>query len=475
MAGDSIGDVGLLTVAIVIIGTVIMSKSKSSVSKKEVVKQGSYGKVIIHKDSLIRQLLRPSEVMAMIRCKMMKKNGKTTSGLAYGAESLGNSAEDIKFCEEKLAQVSRSFALVITFLPNSAEAPLRLGVAIFYLVLRALDTVEDDMNLEKFKPFVSPEEKCSGGKYLLRTKENLLRTFHERFDDQKRSKRVKISGLGEGHELELLDNYDIIVRVFETLPAAMREVICDITNEMGNGMADYVARDLRNGTVDDADFSKYCHIVAGTVGDGLTRLFAASGLESSDLVKKVNLWDSMGELLQRTNIIRDYLEDFEDGRAFWPESVWKVYTEKEDLGELRLSRFIDSGKSVACLNHMIADALELVPAVLEYLENIHEPSILSFCALPQVMAISTLGKCYNNKDVFTGVVKLRKGLSAKILLAFAPTNTPFTEDKLRASYKLWFLREVMDIQKTAKAIQKNDPTSSRVIASAEKIKTCLSR
>ena len=29
----------------------------------------------------------------------------------------------------------------------------------------------------------------------------------------------------------------------------------------------------------------------------------------------------MGLFLQKTNIIRDYLEDYVDGRAFWPQEV----------------------------------------------------------------------------------------------------------------------------------------------------------
>jgi len=43
--------------------------------------------------------------------------------------------------EEILAKVSRSFAVVIMRLPLR----LRLGIGAFYIVLRALDTVEDDM------------------------------------------------------------------------------------------------------------------------------------------------------------------------------------------------------------------------------------------------------------------------------------------------------------------------------------------
>ena len=42
--------------------------------------------------------------------------------------------------------------------------------------------------------------------------------------------------------------------------------------------------------------------------------------------------------------------------------------------------------------------------------------VYRFCAIPQVMAIATLAELYNNPQVFTGVVKIRKGLAARMIL-----------------------------------------------------------
>lgn len=39
-----------------------------------------------------------------------------------------------------------------------------------------------------------------------------------------------------------------------------------------------------------------------------------------------------------------------------------------------------------------------------------------FCAIPQIMAIATLAECYNNPEVFKRVVKIPKGLSARIMV-----------------------------------------------------------
>lgn len=76
---------------------------------------------------------------------------------------------------------------------------------------------------------------------------------------------------------------------------------------------------------------QYCHYVAGLVGVGLSQLFSASKLEDPEVGKDAELANSMGLFLQKTNIIRDYLEDTREGRAFWPQEVsvirvWEFYS-----------------------------------------------------------------------------------------------------------------------------------------------------
>lgn len=66
---------------------------------------------------------------------------------------------------------------------------------------------------------------------------------------------------------------------------------------------------------------QYCHYVAGLVGVGLSKLFSASRLEVPELGQDTELANSMGLFLQKTNIIRDYLEDTQEGRSFWPQEA----------------------------------------------------------------------------------------------------------------------------------------------------------
>lgn len=123
--------------------------------------------------------------------------------------------------------------------------------------------------------------------------------------------------------------FNIVIDEFLALPKKYQDVIADITKQMGNGMADYASGDHRENTAVATikDFDLYCHYVAGLVGWGLSDLFAASGLEDPIVAKDKGLSDSMGMFLQKTNIIRDYREDLDDGRQFWPKEIWGKYTD----------------------------------------------------------------------------------------------------------------------------------------------------
>lgn len=215
---------------------------------------------------------------------------------------------------------------------------------------------------------------------------------------------------GSGHYAVLMENYPLVTDVFLSLDYEYQRVIEDICKKMGNGMADFIPKEVK--TVDEYDL--YCHYVAGLVGIGLSQLFASSGLESKEYFKMDQLSNEMGLFLQKTNIIRDYLEDINEEpapRMFWPKEIWGQYAKK--LADFKEDKNED--KAVQCLNHMIYNAMQHVENCLEYLSKLHNPSIFAFCAIPQIMAIGTLEACFNNHGVFTGVVKMRRGETAKIM------------------------------------------------------------
>ena len=129
--------------------------------------------------------------------------------------------------------------MVIRQLPDS----LYLDVLIFYLVLRALDTVEDDMNLDNdlFKNDVANKVKA-------------LQDFYVVFLGDE---ACSVSGVGEGDEEHVLTKFGVVARVLNTLPAGSKSVIVDITKRMGAGMAEFVAKDLGQGSTTVAEYDRY--------------------------------------------------------------------------------------------------------------------------------------------------------------------------------------------------------------------------
>ena len=222
-------------------------------------KQGGYGKVKTHKTSKLAQIVRFDEVVLALYYKAL---GSTKSRLST-AEDV---SDDVRWCDKMLGKVrvpfffvlspnaalsaahptlllslkvSRSFSMVIRQLPDS----LYLDVLIFYLVLRALDTVEDDMNLDNdlFKNDVANKVKA-------------LQDFYVVFLGDE---ACSVSGVGEGDEEHVLTKFGVVARVLNTLPAGSKSVIVDITKRMGAGMAEFVAKDLGQGSTTVAEYDRY--------------------------------------------------------------------------------------------------------------------------------------------------------------------------------------------------------------------------
>ncbi|KAG6711787.1 hypothetical protein I3842_05G071300 [Carya illinoinensis] len=329
------------------------------------------------------------------------------------------------FCYTMLHKVSRSFALVI----QQLTPELRNAVCIFYLVLRALDTVEDDTSIQTD------------------VKVPILIAFHRHIYD-----REWHFSCGTKEYKVLMDQFHHVSIAFLELGKSYQEAIEDITKRMGAGMAKFICQEVES--IDDYD--EYCHYVAGLVGLGLSKLFHASG--SEDLAPD-HLSNSMGLFLQKTNIIRDYLEDINEipkCRMFWPRQIWSKYVNK--LEDLKYEE--NSEKAVQCLNDMVSNALIHVEDSLKYMAALRDLSIFRFCAIPQIMAIGTLALCYNNIEVFRGVVKMRRGLTAKVI-----DRTKTMADVYGAFFDFSCMLK--------SKVNKNDPNATKTLSRLDAIlKTC---
>ncbi|KAJ3273937.1 Farnesyl-diphosphate farnesyltransferase [Terramyces sp. JEL0728] len=299
--------------------------------------------------AILQSLFHPSEIYSLVKYKLLDEAPPNTK------------------LYHLLNATSRSFARVI----QSLDPEIRLAVCIFYLVLRGLDTIEDDMTID-------PNEKVP-----------LLRIFHEKLNE----KGYCYYGNGPNEkDAVLLHSFDCVIDEYSSLNPKYQLVIKDITKKMGNGMADFINKKVD--TVED--YNLYTHYVAGLVGIGLTQLFQESKLEGELDLEQAN---EMGLFLQKTNILKDFLTDLKEGR----------------LDPKEMAMVENKQKALACLNHLIADALELVPSSLSYMSNLQNHSVFHFCAIPQIMAISTLRLFYNNYNVFQKSVKIRRGQAVQLI------------------------------------------------------------
>ena len=192
-------------------------------------------------------------------------------------------------------------------------------------------------------------------------------------------------------------------------------IIEDICTKMGRGMADFAALATPEHPVAEvntiADYDLYCHYVAGLVGEGLSALFSSSGKERPFVAEQLTLSNSMGFLLQKTNILRDVKEDVDEGRGFWPKEIWAKH------GFNSMKELIDPAREKEALfaaSEMTLDALRHSCDALDYLTLLKCQSVFNFVAIPAVMAIATLDRCFMNPKLLKQNVKIRRAETVQV-------------------------------------------------------------
>ena len=324
----------------------------------------------------------PRELRAILKLKYWV-TGIRSPYADMSIDEVGN-LESRDFCYAILHKVSRSFASVIQQLPLES----RDAICAFYLVLRGLDTIEDDMSIDdelKRKMLVAFYKNNHAPDW----------NFHD------------LEFEHEGYRL-LLSNYNKVSAFYRSLDPMYQEVIEDICKRMGAGMAEFSDKEI----LTEGDYDLYCHYVAGLVGVGLSAIFARSGLEAAHLENMSEQANAMGLFLQKTNITRDIHEDLLEARVFWPRSIWNPHV--NNVNHLIVPAM--EGEGLQAVNEMVLNALEHMPDCIEYLVEVQNKMVFRFCAIPQVMAIATLNEVYNNPDTLKKNVKIRKGMAARLML-----------------------------------------------------------
>ena len=337
----------------------------------------------------LRSIIQWSAIILLNKFQMLMNSCRKVWHNAVHDRDESQVSPSEKICFEYLDKTSRSFSAVIQELhPN-----LLLSICIFYLILRGLDTIEDDTSI------------------AATAKEPLLRGFKDKLEEDG---WCFDGNRAEEKDRDLLVNFKYVIEEYKKIKPAHKVIIKDITDKMGNGMADYCLNAEFNEVGVDTvkDYNLYCHYVAGLVGEGLTRLFVDSGFGNPALMDRPDLHESMGLFLQKTNIIRDIKEDTDDGRKFWPREIWSKHVENWD--DLFKPQFREA--ALNCSSEMVLNALDHADDCIFYLAGLKEQSVFNFAAIPQSMAIATLELCFRNPKLFEQNVKISKGLACQLMI-----------------------------------------------------------
>lgn len=234
-----------------------------------------------------------------------------------------------------LKETSRTFYIPITFL----KADLKHSVASAYLVLRAIDEIEDHENISNV------------------IKSELLMQLSELF------KRP----FSEQEYLEVIAPVkeqlpEVSIRLYEWVqacPEGSRSLMMETSSEMAFGMAKWAKENWQVHTKEELD--DYTYYVAGCVGVYLSKLWNWSyGQETNE-----ELAIGFGRGLQAVNILRNQKEDREErGVSFVPD------------GWSRDQLFAYADENLAKAN--------------AYIETLNERSTVLFCRLPLAFAHKSL-------------------------------------------------------------------------------------
>jgi farnesyl-diphosphate farnesyltransferase len=226
------------------------------------------------------------------------------------------SSQQKRYLEDFMSVVSRSFAAVTPCF----EEPLDTFMSTAYLICRVADNIEDCK-----QPLSWQKERFNELKILL----NIPATASDTLAIWSQQDWLGL----DTHQKRLMQTSDglMLWQIYALIPEKYRTVISRWVTTMANGMEEILDPQQKpllsqiNGitileTVDD--YNTYCYIVAGTVGRMGTEL-AINHYHLDSEISQILLTGSetCGRALQKTNIIKDFLEDFQEGKCYLP-NVW---------------------------------------------------------------------------------------------------------------------------------------------------------
>lgn len=279
-----------------------------------------------------------------------------------------------QYLKAQMKRVSRSFALVVSYI----EEPLKAQLATAYLICRVVDNIEDCT-----EPYAWQKERFEEFSFLLNepgaAREILPSWGSEPWpgltDDEK-----KLMGPSDG---------SMLWQIYGRMSEEVRQTINQWSMTMAHGM-NQIENPLeppllvsRNGIQvlsSESDYNKYCYYVAGTVGHLATELAVAHYDFSSHVADILSAnCEACGRGLQKTNIVKDFPTDISRGVSYVPDewldaagyrplnlngapSEWKQMVLSNVFEELREATKYVLAVPYEAIGYRIASLLCLFPA-----------------------------------------------------------------------------------------------------------------
>lgn len=253
-------------------------------------------------------------------------------------------------------RVSRSFALVVPWL----EEPLQEQIATAYLLCRTLDNIEDCG-----QPLAWQKARFAEFKHLLVEPSHaplVLRQWENYSWPGLTTDEAALMTLEDGLPLWLIyaafpDHVQAICRHWISMMAAGMESILDpaqATSMTWHG-------DIHLQTT-VSGYNEYCYYVAGTVGGlGTELVIAHYGLTGRVADRLMDGSSACGRALQKTNIVKDFVEDLERRVCYLPD---------EWLREIDYMPLSLTGAPPSWSFSVIQDVLDELRNATEYVRNI---------------------------------------------------------------------------------------------------------
>lgn len=315
-----------------------------------------------------------------------------------------------------LQQVSRTFALTIPLLP----ARLSDWVGNAYLLCRIVDTIEDDAELS-----------CQD-------KQHHIAKFLDAFSDPLSAPDFvihllpMISASTPEHERALLLDTPAVLARSHSYPTAVQDILKQAVTIMSRGMLDQQGKAITG----QQELDRYCYVVAGVVGELLTRLFAEYSPELKHRQERLlPLSVSFGLGLQLTNILKDVGEDGARGVCWLPSETLAKFG-------LRADSLVSAPaeQQARLMAHFVALARGHLSDALEFTLQLpaSEQGLRQFCLWAIAMALLTLQRIMATPGFTSGLqVKIRRGQVHTLILMCRLLGK---QDRLLRCYFSWLGR-----------------------------------